>query len=93
MPVRPAAVGAAAGVTDSRHYGSLTVHGCMRFMPLGQSAATDVTRIHSTDERTSVDYYRGQLCTTRRVLQLLGALGGAGQGAGRSKGAEAQPEL
>jgi hypothetical protein len=64
-------------MTDSRWFERLSATGTLRFLPLAQSRATDLRRMHGTDERASVDYFRGALCTTRRVMQLMAGPEGA----------------
>lgn len=82
-------------MTDSRAYAHLSDAGVLRFSPRGQSHVADADRMHGTDERLSVADYRGSLCTTRRLMHLLGGFGaaeggqagdgGSGSGAGDSK--------
>ena len=43
----------------------------LRFVPR-PTRDDDARRVHGTDERASVDGFKGSLCTTRLVLQLFG---------------------
>jgi len=58
----------------------------MRFLPIALARAGDLHRIHGTDERLSLVNYRGALCTTLRVMELMCGGGGGGGGAGADAG-------
>jgi hypothetical protein len=74
-------------MTDSRWFERLSATGTLRFLPLAQARATDMKRIHGTDERAGVEHFRGALCTARRVMQLFAGPEGASAEAAGARGA------
>ena len=58
------------GGTDSKHYGALSAHGSLRYVPYMLSSAGDLHMIHGTNERVGVADFGHAICVYKRLMQL-----------------------